>query len=73
MEIEKNNFKCFFCGGNLIWESDFNANEVAGDDYEDDDFAVASYFTCQNCGRFYEIREPNKEERETTYKDYWID
>lgn len=70
--MESGNFKCIFCGGDLIWGSDFNAYEVSCN-YTEDDSAIASYYTCQKCGRSYEVIEPPKEERETTYKDYWID
>lgn len=55
--------KCLFCNGDLIWENDFQANEVS-DMYEDDDDAVVGFYTCSKCGRKYEIYDPPKEERE---------
>ena len=61
---------CPIYGGQLIWSSDFNAYEVSGL-YEEDDEAIASYYTCSECGRSIEIIDPPKEERSTSYKDYW--
>lgn len=54
--------KCLFCGGELCWNSDY---DVEGDD------GIISSYTCMKCGRDYEITDPPREERETTYKDYW--
>jgi DNA-directed RNA polymerase subunit RPC12/RpoP len=65
---EKHGYRCPICGGELCWESDFNAEEVLG---RDDDGGIVSYYHCMNCGREYEISDPVKEERETTYKKYW--
>lgn len=64
-------FKCLFCGGVLSWESDANANELSCE-YAEDDTAAVSYYTCQKCGRSYEIIEPTEDERNKYYKDYWI-
>ena len=68
--MEKEGLKCLFCGGDLCYESDGMANEVFAE-YLDDDTAVISYYHCLNCGRSYEICEPNKEERQGDYKNYW--
>lgn len=40
-------------------------------DYDGDTDAVVNYFHCMNCGRSYEIVDPNKEEKEVNYKAYW--
>lgn len=69
--MKNNNFKCPFCGGDMIWSSDANANDLCSD-YADDDEAVIHYFLCSKCGRDYEIIDPPKEQRENDYKDYWI-
>lgn len=61
--------KCIICGGDLCWDGDSNANEVL--DRDEDDGGIVSYYHCMNCGRDYEISDPSKEERETTYKKYW--
>lgn len=63
-------FKCFFCGGDVNWESDANASDVS-DMYDEDDTATVSYYSCSRCGRSYEIIEPPKSERETFFNDYW--
>ena len=68
MAIE--NLKCLFCDGELAWDSDSNASDSFGE-YEEDDTAVVTYYHCEKCGRDYEICEPPREERESTYKDYW--
>ena len=65
-----NNLICPFCGGALVWGYDCQANEIS-DLYSEYDAAVASYYDCQTCGRSYEIIEPTKEERETTFQKYW--
>lgn len=35
---------CWYCGGRLIWNSDFNYDEVHGEGE-----GVVSYLTCANC------------------------
>lgn len=66
---EDGKMRCLFCGGELVWDSDFNLNEVR--DADDDDNGVLSVYHSSVCGRDYEISDPVKSERETTYKDYW--
>ena len=68
-EEDERNYHCLFCGGDLIWDSDENLDTVSG--CEDDDEGIVTFYTCSNCGRFYEIADPQKEDRETTYKEYW--
>jgi DNA-directed RNA polymerase subunit RPC12/RpoP len=65
---EKHGYRCLICGGELCWENDFSAEEVLD---REDDGGIVSYYHCMNCGREYEISDPVKEERETTYKKYW--
>ena len=64
-------FKCFFCGSDLCWDNDFDANEVFLGCYDDDDGAISSYYHCMNCGRSYTITDPSREEKENEYSDYW--
>lgn len=64
--------KCYFCGGELIWDSDANAGDFLSE-FDDDDDAVVQFYHCSKCGRSYEIVDPVKSERETTYLDYWKD
>ena len=64
--------KCLFCDGQLCWDSDENANNVFAE-YDETDSAVVHFYHCLKCGRSYEICEPVKEERRTTYKEYWND
>ena len=47
-------FVCPRCGGELIWQSDFMAHEVSPE-YDDDDLAVCTYFTCKECGAEIDI------------------
>lgn len=64
------NLKCPLCGGELAWHSDQNAADVS-DEYEGDESAIVSYYTCSRCGRDFEIFDPTKEERENEYRGYW--
>lgn len=66
----KDNLKCPLCGGDLCWDSDAQANDIFIE-YVDDDEAILSYYHCMKCGRSYEIVDPTREEKETSYKDYW--
>lgn len=68
--MNKEGFKCLFCGGDLCWDSDTNASDIYAE-YSEDDSAVVSYLHCLKCGRSYEVCEPNEEERESIFKDYW--
>lgn len=68
--MDKKNLKCPFCGGDLIWGNDFEACDLY-DYYSEDDGAIVSNYKCSLCGRNYDVYEPRKDERETTYKDYW--
>lgn len=45
--------KCFNCGADLIWESDFNADEVG---YEEE--GIVTFYTCPNCGADYQVFIP---------------
>lgn len=63
-------FTCFFCGGALTWDSTEMACDVSSD-YDDTDFATVELYHCSKCGRDYEIFEPNEEQREKEYRDFW--
>ena len=60
---------CLFCGGELGWDNDFTREEYYMDGDEE---ANVHVYTCTKCGREYVIADPPKEERETTYKEYWL-
>lgn len=49
---------CWYCGGQLRWDSDFNYDEVFG---EGD--GIVSFLTCTNCGAEvqYSLKEENDE------------
>lgn len=70
MEENSGMLRCIFCGGELRWESDADAYDVS-DMYSDEDGGVCGFYTCTRCGRFYEVLDPPREERETRYRDYW--
>ena len=40
------NIICPYCGCTMIWQSDFNYDEVFGGEGE----GVVSYYQCSNCG-----------------------
>lgn len=67
--MAKEGMKCIICGGDLCWDNDFDASDVH--DREEDDGGIVSYYHCMKCGREYEISDPVKEERDTTYKEFW--
>ena len=65
-------FKCFYCGENLKWNSTVMASDIYGE-YFEDTVAKINYFTCPKCGRDYEIFDPTEEDRDTYYSTYWDD
>lgn len=67
---EKEEMRCPFCGGNLIWGMCEMASEVS-DDYEGDDEAVVSFCSCDTCGRDFEVYDPVESDRKGEYADYW--
>lgn len=75
MTLKKNDktndwFRCIFCNHPLGWSSSEMASDVL-DDYKDGDPAQIWFFLCPNCGRDYEIVEPNEESRDADYKEYY--
>lgn len=40
---------CWYCRGDLIWQSDFNYDEVHGEGE-----GIVSYLHCSNCGAMVE-------------------
>lgn len=40
-----NKVLCWYCGGELIWQSDFNYDEIYGNGE-----GVVSFLTCKKCG-----------------------
>ena len=67
--MEDGKLRCVLCGGELCWDSDFDLSSVR--DVADDDGGIVRYYHCMRCGREYEISDLPKEERETTYREYW--
>ena len=67
--MREQGLKCIFCGGQLCWDSDFDASEVHG--AEECDGGIVGYYHCMKCVREYEISDPVREERDTTFKEYW--
>ena len=59
-----------YCGAELNCESECAASERS-DNYDALDGAVIAYFSCPKCGRYYEVWEPNKSERDGEYKEFW--
>ena len=52
------NIICPYCGHSMIWQSDFNYDEVFGGE------GIVSYYYCFNCGcdAEFSLRTDNKEE-----------
>jgi DNA-directed RNA polymerase subunit RPC12/RpoP len=49
--------KCWYCGGELCWNSDFNYDEVYGEGE-----GIVTFLTCMNCGA--EVQYSLREEEE---------
>lgn len=43
-------FVCPRCGGRLIWQSDEMCREIYDGEYENDDEAIETYYSCMVCG-----------------------
>lgn len=61
---------CYFCGGQLIWNTDENTCDVYCGEYDEDDDGIVSVWTCSRCGRMYEIIDPPREMK-SDYPEYW--
>ena len=50
---------CWYCGGLLVWQSDFNYDEIY---YEGE--GIVSFLECSNCGAVveYSLRTDNPDE-----------
>lgn len=70
MDKKKEDKRCIYCGAAMVWNSSVDCCERS--DYDDDDTAVIDFYECPVCGRWYEIWDPPREEREREYKDYWM-
>lgn len=53
---------CWYCGGELIWQSDFEYSDV----YPEGE-GIVTYLTCSNCGAEveYSLRTDNEEDNKT--------
>lgn len=47
---------CPYCGGEMIWQSDFNYDEVYGEGE-----GIVSFATCSNCGADAEFSKKEEE------------
>lgn len=64
------NFNCCpMCGYNepLIWQ---NTDQLF-DDGDCDDDALVHHYRCPRCGCDIDVTEPVKEDKETTFKEFW--
>ena len=50
---------CWYCGGRLIWNSDFNYDEVFGEGE-----GIVTYLTCTKCGAEVQYSKRDDEEEE---------
>ena len=50
---------CWYCGGRLIWDSDFNYDEVFGEGE-----GIATYLHCMDCGAEVQYSKRDDEEEE---------
>lgn len=57
---EENMSRCWYCGGELIWQSDFEYSDV----YPEGE-GIVTYLTCSNCGAEVEYSLRTDEEDET--------
>lgn len=48
---------CWYCNGELIWQSDFNYDEVYGEGE-----GIVSYLKCSSCGADVEYSKRDDEE-----------
>lgn len=55
-------YKCYLCGGEVIWEADFDY----GDFGYDDEYGIVHTFTCRDCGAEISVWERIEED---TYED----
>ena len=51
-------YKCFYCGHEVIWNSDFDA-EDCGHDSDDCKGRIVTFYTCPHCGAEYEVLQPD--------------
>lgn len=52
--------RCFQCGHELIWDSDYMQSDI-GMVAEDEDDAIVQCYTCPECGTSYEVYYPKDE------------
>lgn len=50
---------CWYCGGRLIWDSDFNYDEVHGEGE-----GIVTFMHCSKCGANVEYSQRTDEEEE---------
>ena len=58
--------RCWYCGGRLIWQSDFNYGEVFGEGG-----GIVTYLKCMECGATvqYSLRDEDPDDEEGDGKD----
>lgn len=47
------NDRCWYCGGRLIWQCDYDYAGVTGEDAD----GIITYLTCSECGAEVEYRK----------------
>lgn len=59
VDTRNGNRSCWYCGGALSWQSDFNYDEVHGEGE-----GIATFLTCTNCGAEveYSLKETENED-----------
>ena len=50
-DIKQPMFPCPKCHGTLVWQNDEAISDIYPDEYNDDDGAIETTFTCMDCGR----------------------
>ena len=50
--------KCFSCDTELIWQHDYDGEDVAPDTY----YLIVSMYECPKCNAWYEVYHGKKEE-----------
>ena len=52
--------KCFTCQTSLIWQNDYDTEDVG---QEDSEYLIVSMYQCPECEAWYEVYHGEKEEK----------
>lgn len=50
-------YRCWKCGAEVRWQSDFNESEIYGEELPKGEDRVESYYICPSCGSEYEFTQ----------------